>query len=163
MMESSEPVLPTQWRRVALGALAIAVVALGMATWALVRSAGEPTSTTGSAAHSAGTKEHVCGAFDIVRKAVSVRTNANVGSDPVAREAVAANARLATFGGGDYLLSRLDPATPPKLADAVHSFANNLQEIGMNQLAGVPDTDPAVAVLLRDAQAASDQIAVMCK
>jgi hypothetical protein len=99
----------------------------------------------------------------MVRNAVSIQTNANLGADPVAREAVAANARLATLGGGEYLLSRLDPATPPELADAVRSFANKLQEIGMNQLIGVPNTDPTVAALLNEAQAASTQITDMCK
>ena len=96
-------------------------------------------------------KAGVCGAFDMVRKAVSMQTNADLGPDPVAREAVAANARLATLGGGEYLLSRLDPATPPELADAVRSFANNLQDIGMNQLVGVPNTDPTIASRLREA------------
>jgi hypothetical protein len=76
---------------------------------------------------------------------------------------VAANARLATLGGGEYLLSRLDPATPSELADPVRSFANNLQDIGMNQLVGLPNTDPTVAARLSEAQAASQQITDMCK
>ena len=108
-------------------------------------------------------KASVCVAFDMVRKAVSVQTNADLGPDPVAKEAVAANARLATLGGGEYLLSRVDPATPPELADAVRSFANNLGDIGMNQLVGVPNTDPTVAARLSEAQAASQQIADICK
>ena len=83
------------------------------------------------------------------------------GSDREA--AVAANARLATLGGGDYLLSRLDPATPPELADAVRALANDFQDIGMNQLVGVPNSDPAVAALLGQAQAASDHIALVCR
>jgi hypothetical protein len=98
-----------------------------------------------------------------VRKAVSLQTNADLGPDPVAKEAVAANARLATLGGGEYLLSRLDPATPPELPGAVRSFANNLQDIGMNQLVGVPNTDPALAARLSEAQKASTQIAELCK
>jgi len=71
---------------------------------------------------------------------------------------VAANARPATLGGGEYLLSRLDPATPPELADAVRSFANNRHDIGMNQLVGVPNTDPTAAARLSEAQASSQQI-----
>ena len=43
-------------------------------------------------------KTRVCAAFDTVRKAVSVQTNAELGPDRVAKEAVAANARLATRG-----------------------------------------------------------------
>jgi hypothetical protein len=116
-----------------------------------------------NAQQSDAARGRVCGAFDIVRKAVSKQTNTDLGRDPTAREAVAANARLAILGGGDYLLSRLDPATPPELADAVRALANNFQDIGMNQLIGVPNTDPAVAALLGQAQAASDHIAVMCR
>jgi len=166
-MNSSQPALPTPSRWVAPAALVIAVVAIGVATWALVRSVGEPAITSGvsavNAQQSDAAKGHVCGAFDMVRKAVSMQTNADAGPDPVAKEAVAANARLATLGGGDYLLSRLDPATPPELADAVRALANNFQDVGMNQLGGVPNTDPAVAALLGEAQGASDRIAVMCK
>jgi hypothetical protein len=145
----------------------IAVVAVGVATWSLARSVGEPAITSGvsavNAQQSDAAKMRVCGAVEMVRKAVSVQTNLDSGPDPVAKEAVAANARLATLGGGDYLLSRLDPAAPSELADAVRALANNFQDIGMNQLVGVPSTDPGVASLLGDAQAASDRIAAMCK
>jgi hypothetical protein len=34
------------------------------------------------------------------------------------------NARISLYDGGQYLLARLDPATPPELADAVKKFAN---------------------------------------
>jgi hypothetical protein len=166
-MTSSQPAPPTQSRWVAPAALVIAVIAIGVAIWALVRSPGEPARSSGepavNAQQSGDAKGRVCAAFDMVRKAVSMQTNANLGADPVAREAVAANARLATLGGGEYLLSRLDPATPPELADAVRSFANNLQEIGMNQLVGMPNTDPTVAALLNQAQTASTRITDMCK
>jgi hypothetical protein len=116
-----------------------------------------------SAQQSDDAKAGVCAAFDMVRKAVSTQTNIDLGPDPVAREAVAANARLATLGGGAYLLSRLNPATPRELLDAVRSFANNLQDIGLNQLVGASNTDPTVAALLNEAQSASRQIADMCK
>jgi hypothetical protein len=153
-------------RWVAPAALVIAVIAVGVAIWALVRSPGEAAATSGEPAVSAqqpdDAKTHVCAAFDVVRKAVSRQTNTDLGSDPVAKETVAANARLATLGGGEYLLSRLDSATPPELADAVRLFATNLQDIGMNQLAGVPNTDPAVAARLSEVQAASPQITEMC-
>ena len=145
-MTSSQPATRTPSRWVAPAALAIAVIAIGVAIWALMRTPGEPADNAGepavNAEQSDDPKAHVCVAFDTVRKAVSLQTNADLGPDPAAKEAVAANARLATFGGGEYLLSRLDPATPPELADAVRSFANNLQDIGMNQLAGVPNSDP---------------------
>lgn len=166
-MTHSQPGQPTRSRWVAPAALVIAVIAIGVAIWALVRSPDEPAPSPGepavNAQQSDDAKGRVCAAFDIVRRAVSMQTNIDMGPDPVAREAVAANARLATLGGGEYLLSRLDPATPPELANAVRSFANNLQDVGLNQLVGMPNTDPTVAALLNEAQAASTQITDMCK
>jgi hypothetical protein len=122
-MSSSHPATPTLSRWVAPAALVIAVLAIGVAIWALVRSQGEPATNAGEPApttqQSDDPKGRACVAFDMVRRAVSVQTNVDLGPDPVARQAVAANARLATLGGGDYLLSRLDPGTPSELADAV--------------------------------------------
>jgi hypothetical protein len=166
-LNAIRPASPTQSHRVSTAALVIALIALGVATWMLVQSPAEPSVTMTEPAVNAQqsdvAKGRVCGAFDIVRKAVSKQTNTDLGRDPIAMEAVAANARLATLGGGDYLLSRLDPAAPPELADAVRALANNFQDIGMNQLVGVPNTAPAVAALLGQAQAASDHIALLCR
>lgn len=152
--------------RVAPIALVIAVCAIGIALWALLRPPAEPTATSGTPAVSTeqadDAKKRICVAIDTVRKAVSVQTNLDLGPDPVAREAVAANARLATLGGGEHLLSRIDPATPADLADAVRAFANTLQDIGMGQLAGVPNADPALAARLHEIQAASTRITEMC-
>jgi hypothetical protein len=76
---------------------------------------------------------------------------------------VAANARLATLGGGQYLLTRLDPAVPADLAGAVRSFANTLQDIGIGQLAGSPADDAAQVARLDSAQATAGQIAELCR
>jgi len=106
---------------------------------------------------------HTCADFTTVHTAVSLQTHADLGTDPVAVQAVAANARLSMAAGGSYLLSRLDPATPRDLATAVRSFANNLQDIAVNAMAGVPNEDPAQAARLQDAQAGNDRIANLCK
>ena len=113
-------------------ALLIAVVAVALAIWALVSASRKAPAT----ALAGDPKMRVCTAFDTVSKAVQLQTHADLGPEPVALAAVAGNARLALFGGGQYLLNRLDSATPPELADAVRSFANVLQDIGMNALAG---------------------------
>jgi len=164
-MTTSEPGSVARW--VAPAALVIAVIAIGVAIWAVVQSPGEPATKPGEPAANAeqpgDAKAHVCAAFDMVRKSVQLRTNADLGPDPVAKEAVAANARLATIGGGEYLLSRLGSATPPDLATAVRSFANNLQDIGMNQLAGAPADDPAQTTRMADAGQSVTQITDMCK
>ena len=56
--------------------------------------------------------------------------------------AVAANARVALYDGGQYLLARLQPDTPPELADAIRKFANNLMDIGARSTSGIPNSDP---------------------
>ena len=103
-----------------------------------------------------------CAAFATVRQAVVLQTHADGGSDPVAATAVAANARLAMSAGGAYLLGRLDPATPRQLASAIRSFAEVLEDIAMNALAGIANDDPTQAARLREAEVASARVAAFC-
>lgn len=104
-------------------------------------------------------ERNVCAAHRIVRQAAVLNTNqANpVPGDPTGDLAVAANARLALYSGGDYLLRRLtaEPATPAELRDAVRSLANALQELAVNYLAGAPDSvvTPLRLALERDTRA----------
>ena len=168
---SSQPSPTPQRGWVAPAALALAViavaVAIGGALWASTRTPNAPAVTAqqpdGTALQPDAAKARACAAFDMVRKAVSVQTNINLGPDAVAKVAVAANARLATLGGGQYLLSRLDPATPADLADAARLFANKLQDLAMHQLVGTPNTDAEMAPLLSEAQTASQNMATICK
>jgi hypothetical protein len=113
------------------------------------------------AGYAAEAEARVRAAFETVRKAVSLQTHADGGSDPVAVTAVAANARLAMAAGGAYLVSRLDPATPSAVATAVRTFAELLEDIAMNALAGVGHDDPVQAGRLRDADAASARLAAL--
>jgi hypothetical protein len=141
-------------------ALLVAVVAVALAIWALMSA----SSNAPAAAQQAGDpKMRVCTAFDTVSKAVTGQTHADLGPDPVAQAAVAGNARLALVGGGQYLLSRLDSATPTELADPVRSFANDLQDVGMYALAGVSNSDPEQAARLTQADLARKQIVELCK
>ena len=97
-----------------------------------------------------------------------VATNTNIappgGSGDISGAlAVAANARVALFDGGQYLLARLDPATPTDLAGEVSRFANQLMDIGAAATAGVPNSDPVQAGRLQDAEAASTAISGRCR
>ena len=92
-----------------------------------------------------------------------MQTHNDLGPDPVAQAAVAANARLALFGGGQYLLNTLDSETPAELADPVRSFGHELQDIGMHALAGEANTDPAQSARLAEADSTRQQIADLCK
>ena len=74
----------------------------------------------------------------------------------------AANARVALFDGGQYLLAQLDPATPDDVAEDVRRFADLLMEIGAAAMAGVPNTDPAQTARLADAEAASVALGGRC-
>jgi hypothetical protein len=145
-------------RWLAPAALLVAVVAVALAVWALTSaSSGAPVKLAGDP------KMRVCTAFNTVSQAVTGQTHNDLGPDPVAQAAVAGNARLALLGGGQYLLSRLDSATPSELADPVRSFANDLQDIGIYALAGVPNTDPAQAARLTQADLTRKEIVSLCK
>ena len=147
-------------RWVALLSLIVALTAVGVAAWALVMAWPQDAETEQPTAES---KVKVCAAFDTVSRAVQLQTHADLGPDPIAQTAVAGNARLALIGGGEYLLSRLDGQTPPELADAVRSFANNLDDIGMNALAGTTNEDPQQAARLTAGEAGRKKIADLCK
>ena len=148
-------------------ALVVALVAVGLAVWALLR---EP-STTESAqvytgAQSVDPKGSICQAFNVVRNGVQINTNLQPPGGPedvTGSMAVAANARLALYDGGQYLLARLEPGTPPELADAVRKFANNLMDIGARSTSGIPNSDPDQAGRLKEADAANATITDLCK
>jgi hypothetical protein len=142
---------------------AIALIALGLAAWPLLRPLHASTAASATDGQVAAAKVHVCNDFDTVRRAVSLQTHANAGNDAAAVQATAANARLALAAGGSYLVARLDPATSPALATAIRSFGDNLQEIAMNTLAGAGNDDPAQAARLHDGEALSEQINDLCK
>ena len=73
------------------------------------------------------------------------------------------NARVALYDGGQYLLARLDPATPADLAAEIRTFGNQLMDIGAAATAGVPNTDPAQAARLEAAEAASTAVSGLCQ
>ena len=157
--------------RLVVVAVVVSVAALAVAVWALLSApstdqdaasgAEETTSERQSSPEEAKTR--VCAAFDTVRDAVSLQTNADLGADPVALQVVAANARLATLGGGQYLLTQLGDAVPDDLSEAVRSFANTLQDIGIGQLAGTPANDPVQVQRLESAQGDAARISELCQ
>jgi hypothetical protein len=140
-------------------ALLLGVAAVAVAVWAPM----SPSSKAPGAMAPGDAKIRVCTAFDTVSKAVPLQTHLDLGPDPVAQVAVAANARLSLIGGGQYLLNSLDSATPPQLADAVRSFASYLQDIGMYRLAGVTDDDPDEANRLTQGDVARKRVADLCR
>lgn len=141
-------------------ALVVALAALGVAAWAIVTAWPDKEATPQPTAES---KQKVCAAFDAVSRAVQLQTHADLGPDPVAQTAVASNARLSLIGGGEYLRGQLDDHTPPDLADAVRVFANNLEDIGVNALAGTTNDDPQQAARLTAGEEGRNKVADLCK
>jgi hypothetical protein len=144
--------------------LILAIAALAVAGWAWYRS--EYSKPSYSDTQRAEAKAKACTAMDLVRRGVSLNTNlqpAGGPADVTGSMAVAANARVSLYDGGQYLLAKLDPATPSDLADAVRTFANNLMDIGAAATAGALNTDPDQAARLRDAEAANATVTELCK
>ncbi|CAN5775259.1 hypothetical protein BH10ACT9_BH10ACT9_13740 [soil metagenome] len=106
-----------------------------------------------------------CTAFDVVRTGVDLNTSTLATGGPgdaAEATAVAVNARLSLLGGGQYLMSRIDPATPRGLASEVRNFANTLMDIGATSIAGSRTTDPQQVTRLQDAQALSITVNTQC-
>lgn len=148
-------------------ALVIAVVAVLLAGWALLKPvSGAPDVEAGFANSKQGdgdAKTVACDAYSTVSAAVSKQTHAEVGNDPASIEAVAANSRLAMAGGAQYLLTRTTADTPAELANAIGEFAGSLQNIAINALAGIPNTDPIQAEQLSTAEESNRKIAELCQ
>lgn len=148
----------------------VSVAALGLAGWAVFRpsssASGAAEDTNFTDAQRADAKTKICTAFTVVRAGVNVNTNLQAPGGPedvTGALAVMANSRVALYDGGQYLLARLDPATPPELANAVRKFANDLMDIGAGTTAGLLNSDPGQAALLKDASAVDGTIGQLCK
>jgi hypothetical protein len=146
--------------------LVVAIGAAALSGWTLFRLSREGSAPNYTDTQRAQGKQKICTATDLVRKGVSINTNLQPPGGPedvTGTLAVAANARISLYGGGQYLLARLDPATPPELADAVKKFANVLMDIGANAAAGAQNSEPEQAARLKDADATNAALIELCK
>ena len=159
------------WRWIVVVALAFALIATALAGWSLLRPAGTataPASEQPSAPSEppvtdqqiADAKARACTAYNLVIAAVGVQTNGEEGTEP---RAATANARLSTTAGSAYLLTHLDPATPPPLTAEIRTLADLLQDIALNQMVGLTSDDPAQAARFGDAGATQARIVELCK
>lgn len=169
-----EPVAPKRANAVPTIALALGVVATCLAAYAAFKPAKDPTPTPAASQSAVGlrsgsaddAKKATCTAVDTVRKGITLNTNLRVPGGPADAAgtlAVAANARLSLSAGGQYLLAQLDPSAAADLRAEVQKFAALLLDIGANATAGIPNTDPAQAARLKDADATSTRITALCR
>ncbi len=146
-----------------LGTALIAVVALGVAVWALLRPPSDTPPPSPTSEQVAEAKGSACAAYNTVRAAVALQTRADVGTDPVAAQAVAANARLAMAVGSQHLLDNLSPEVPPELAGLLRSVAMDLQSLTINALTGAADNEASQLARLQALEANSVKIVELCK
>lgn len=151
---------------VAVLAVVLSLIAVGLSAWAALRPARGADEVTYTSAQQNDAKTAICAAANLVRKGVSLNTNIQIpgGQEDVTGSlAVAANARVSLSDGGQYLIARLEPATPTELATAVKEFANTLMDIGAAATAGSPNTDPDQAARLRTADTQNTAVTDLCK
>ncbi len=133
---------PSVSRWSAFAALAIALVALGLAIGAWLRPSHQGAQSF-TDQQTADAKAKVCAESTAVRRAVVSQTHLQnpLPGDPNGALAVAANARLALYSGGDYLRYHLasEPAAPADLAQAVTKMADTLQQLSIGYMSGAPD------------------------
>lgn len=159
--------LPRWGGPVAIIALVLSLIAVGLSVWTAFRPAHDgPADATYTTAQQSDAKIAICSAADVVRKGVSLNTNLQSPggqADVTGALAVAANARLSLSDGGHYLIARLDPAVPKELADTVKGFANTLLDIGAAATAGSSNSEPDQAARLRTADSENTKLAELCK
>jgi hypothetical protein len=90
--------------------LVIAILAAALSGWLLYRhmQEGPQNAPNYTAAQRADAKQKICSTMDLVRKGVSLNTNLQPPGGPedvTGTLAVAANARVSLFDGGQYLLA----------------------------------------------------------
>ncbi|MET0450787.1 MAG: hypothetical protein ABW137_03025 [Mycobacterium sp.] len=145
-------------------ALVLSLIAVGLGAWAVFGPARKPAADAAyTPTQQSDAKAAICTAAGLVRSGITINTTAQSSGDVSGALAVQANARGALSNGGQYLLARLDPATPPELADAVERFANTLLDIGAGATAGAQNTDPEQAARLRDVDAQNARVVELCR
>lgn len=163
MAQARTPRNPGRWPAFTALVIALTGIAVGIVGWFrptlhnVAPVAPSAPSFTEEQIKSA--KARACNAFETVRKGAALQTHSEA-SEPLA---ATANARLSLTVGNAYLLARLDPATPPALAAAIRTLADDLLDLAANAMAGAMNDDPAQANRLRNADAADARVANLCK
>ena len=144
-------------------ALVVATAALGLSVWNWIEA--RDTTPKYSDGERAQAEADACGAYRSVRTGVATNTNLKApggDGDVTGALATAANARVALIGGGQYLLTRVKPATPASLADPLTEFGRKLADFGIAATAGAQNSEAAQQSLLRDIESLESTLDGMC-
>ena len=149
------------WLTIAALAIAVIAVAVAIAGWFRPAPSSKPSFNDQQIAEA---KKNVCTAYNSAKQSVVLNTHmANPRpDDPIGQLAIAANARLALLGGGEYLRDRLAaaPAAPAELSAAVTSMAKTIEDLGMGYLMG--SSNFALDPLRNDLNSEIGQLDAMC-
>ena len=134
---------PSRW--LALVSLGIALLAVGFAIAAWLRPAPKyqpPPAPTYSSQQVADAKAKVCAAYERVHSAITASSARDMGSDATSQLAFALNGRQALIAGSEYLRTVLSsqPATPAGLAAMVRRLTDTYQELTIDYLNGLTET-----------------------
>lgn len=138
------PRQPSRW--VSVVSLVIALVAVGCAIAAWLRPVPKyqpPAAPTYSSQQVADAKTKVCAAYTTVHHAVLANTGRSGDDDPATQLGLAANARIALFDSGDYLLKVLarEPAAAAALREATQALADSYQQLALDYMAEASDSN----------------------
>ncbi|MDP7724449.1 hypothetical protein [Mycobacterium sp. TY814] len=146
--------------------IGIALVAVGIAIGAWFRPLpkNEPLAApTYSSQQVADAKAKVCAAYELVHRGVLANTGRSGDNDPTTQLGLAANARIALFDGGQYLLKTLqrEPASATDLADATRALADAYQQLALDYLAEA--TDATIATSRQAIETAGGKVRENCQ
>lgn len=146
-------------------ALVISLLAAAGAGWALSKPAPALPAPGAFAANpvAADPKADACRSVKLVVEGVSLQSQTNLGTDPVALETVAANTRLAMTGGASYLRDTIPSNTPAELAGPITTLANQLQDAAAHYFVGQTSNLPEQADRLKAAADTTAKLAELCK
>ncbi len=150
---------PSGGRWIAVVALLVSLLAAGAAGWALFKPEPKPAAV----AAPENPKAQACEAFYLVSTGVALQTKTDLGPEPAALQAVAANARLAMASGAVYLRDKLPANTPAEVADPMRKFADQLQTLAQYYLAGDKNDSPGQAARLADVEKTTQELIKLCK
>jgi hypothetical protein len=151
---------------VAIAALAIGLIAIGVAivSWVRPTPADRPAiGPTYTSQESADAKSKVCTAFGKVHNAIQLTGARDRGPDYATQLASAVNARQALVAGSQYLSTTLNdaPATPPNIAKEIRNLTNVYQLLTVQLLAEAPD--PEINASVSSGDAATSILENLCK
>ena len=143
-------------------ALVISLLAAGGTGWALFKPA-PAASDFASNPTAADPKADACNAVKLVVGGVARQSQTNLGPEPAAVEAVAANTRLAMAGGAAYLREATPSNTPAELAEPITTLATQLQDVAQHFFVGETSANPEQAGRLAAANETTMKLADLCK